>query len=94
MPDETPQTRLSLGPVSYTHLDVYKRQAPDDGPPEVNIFTTARVPGEVHTAPVSYTHLDVYKRQVQPPARREKLRIVESCAIDASKMRHNIYGGD
>lgn len=24
--------------------------APDDGPPEVNIFTTAHVPGEVHTA--------------------------------------------
>ena len=44
-------------PVSYTHLDVYKRQA---------LFLSSlllRVSGHVSQPPVSYTHLDVYKRQ-------------------------------
>ena len=50
-------------PVSYTHLDVYKRQQQimalchaleDRG----LFFTFLWCPG-----PVSYTHLDVYKRQ-------------------------------
>ena len=53
-------------PVSYTHLDVYKRQA----------LNTDLVCDAINTAmrelflqivygrtPVSYTHLDVYKRQ-------------------------------
>ena len=38
-----------LQPVSYTHLDVYKRQ-------DFNRVPTSYIP-------VSYTHLDVYKRQ-------------------------------
>ncbi|OUF48459.1 cytochrome c-type biogenesis protein NrfE [Pluralibacter gergoviae] len=42
---------LGLGPVSYTHLDVYKRQA----------AVLRRAGRRAH--PVSYTHLDVYKRQ-------------------------------
>ena len=41
-------------PVSYTHLDVYKRQAPRSAPHTLAQFE-----------PVSYTHLDVYKRQLQ-----------------------------
>ena len=43
-------------PVSYTHLDVYKRQVQD---------TELMMAGSVLTVlPVSYTHLDVYKRQL------------------------------
>ena len=62
----------SLYPVSYTHLDVYKRQlyfilfagaptiADVYGMPDLALVI--RVLGLV---PVSYTHLDVYKRQLQ-----------------------------
>ena len=54
----------NLKPVSYTHLDVYKRQTPWTG-------TTRSTPrfGGIAGKPsptaisVSYTHLDVYKRQ-------------------------------
>ena len=54
-----------LLPVSYTHLDVYKRQIevwytndiPFRGTPQANVG----VPDGL--VPVSYTHLDVYKRQ-------------------------------
>ena len=45
-------------PVSYTHLDVYKRQ--------LKHFASAdsqKLIEQVGYAPVSYTHLDVYKRQ-------------------------------
>ena len=54
--------------VSYTHLDVYKRQHHTG---EVVMHTTCKDgaegdPQEHHgTPPVSYTHLDVYKRQVK-----------------------------
>ena len=64
-------------PVSYTHLDVYKRQAggrPSKCPDLEKLNTlycefSAREIAEfygvsVRTA-VSYTHLDVYKRQVR-----------------------------
>ena len=44
----------SLKTVSYTHLDVYKRQIM-----ELQRYSL------LHLRPVSYTHLDVYKRQVQ-----------------------------
>ena len=66
-----------MSPVSYTHLDVYKRQ----------VFVlqilekAANDPGVIKThyqvsfglalgtcIPVSYTHLDVYKRQTRKPA--------------------------
>ena len=43
--------RAGPGPVSYTHLDVYKRQP-----------YSCCVPG-MKPGTVSYTHLDVYKRQ-------------------------------
>ena len=52
-----------IRPVSYTHLDVYKRQAPLFfmllGGPAAGFAYKA-----VNTMDsVSYTHLDVYKRQ-------------------------------
>ena len=60
--------------VSYTHLDVYKRQALKGmliGWIEsnlTNMFTDVNekvgtIAAEVGQTPVSYTHLDVYKRQ-------------------------------
>ena len=64
-------------PVSYTHLDVYKRQAPAlvvvagdvhelGRHPQGAALIIHKVLGARH-APVSYTHLDVYKRQVLTP---------------------------
>ena len=58
-------------PVSYTHLDVYKRQVPC-----CLAWLTARMSSASswRSPPVSYTHLDVYKRQAStnvdfvPPA--------------------------
>ena len=47
--------RLGIEPVSYTHLDVYKRQAFLWHISQYNLASKF---------PVSYTHLDVYKRQV------------------------------
>ena len=51
--------RDRMGAVSYTHLDVYKRQVlrPMRGKPVNPVNPTSPIP-------VSYTHLDVYKRQV------------------------------
>ena len=65
--------------VSYTHLDVYKRQIEDcihdliklctkilsDEPLFflINSYTTGLAPAVLTYMPVSYTHLDVYKRQ-------------------------------
>ena len=66
--------RLTMAPVSYTHLDVYKRQPLPD---TTDVDAEAEVlPGDVPRpvgarfdengcSAVSYTHLDVYKRQ--PP---------------------------
>ena len=51
-------------PVSYTHLDVYKRQVFGCGDVAVVVQAVDAGEGGVLTAPVSYTHLDVYKRQV------------------------------
>ena len=55
--------------VSYTHLDVYKRQA--YGPCRTTAKTgwhraAQKTPEEKNggATPVSYTHLDVYKRQI------------------------------
>ena len=63
--------------VSYTHLDVYKRQAGYIGVKlkmRKNSIKNTRINGEVQKElstiirneikAVSYTHLDVYKRQV------------------------------
>ena len=68
---------LTLRAVSYTHLDVYKRQVYEIWFPfQFHIYISA-LPGPVHAfrwvevatqnpgsvSAVSYTHLDVYKRQ-------------------------------
>ena len=56
-------------PVSYTHLDVYKRQEQTDRLRKVQdeLFTLKETNSdlklELALKPVSYTHLDVYKRQ-------------------------------
>ena len=63
-----------LRPVSYTHLDVYKRQGQkNDGSGECILVVPLRrmvalgaarlLRHPARPAPVSYTHLDVYKRQ-------------------------------
>ena len=65
---------VSLNAVSYTHLDVYKRQINASLYRNKNIKNPSVVAlvgpsGSGKTAlsdsPVSYTHLDVYKRQQQ-----------------------------
>ena len=69
-----------MAPVSYTHLDVYKRQdkdivakvvgnsemlPPDVAPGSLVTTTYSQVEDEIgDLATVSYTHLDVYKRQI------------------------------
>ncbi|WP_459505236.1 hypothetical protein [Erwinia amylovora] len=45
-----------ITPVSYTHLDVYKRQCIG-----CKLLTRSSLNEDI--TPVSYTHLDVYKRQ-------------------------------
>ena len=54
----------TLNSVSYTHLDVYKRQissnAPEDAISEARRIAESL---DVSQESVSYTHLDVYKRQ-------------------------------
>ena len=69
---------LPASAVSYTHLDVYKRQAPVCGflPVLAALSDTSKVPNPTNwifspffnssattSVTVSYTHLDVYKRQ-------------------------------
>ena len=64
-------------PVSYTHLDVYKRQLLDSSLvggttvgtgknelPKVFESVSEDKDGVITVTPVSYTHLDVYKRQM------------------------------
>ena len=66
----TPEGRMTSESVSYTHLDVYKRQAMHQASNE-DYDIRSFIQGAV-----SYTHLDVYKRQVlrlqntQPKDRR------------------------
>ena len=57
---------VGFGAVSYTHLDVYKRQVLDESNEKIGYKIRQaqqvdRVPYML--VPVSYTHLDVYKRQ-------------------------------
>ena len=66
---------MKIKPVSYTHLDVYKRQVYLDEKIEryiVDIVFATRFPEKydlkelkdmIGFGAVSYTHLDVYKRQ-------------------------------
>ncbi len=55
----------SYWPVSYTHLDVYKRQ-------DISGYYDALIEMTSYW-PVSYTHLDVYKRQEQILSRAKDL---------------------
>ena len=50
--------------VSYTHLDVYKRQHYEYVKVGRRTFFHLDVVGWPRVIPVSYTHLDVYKRQI------------------------------
>ena len=54
-------------PVSYTHLDLYKRQCMD-----LIVLVQSKkgrlVDLAIGLGPVSYTHLDVYKRQELGPS--------------------------
>ena len=57
---------LNVVPVSYTHLDVYKRQGikkTDLSRDEFLKHAWAWTEEHGGIIPVSYTHLDVYKRQ-------------------------------
>ena len=67
----SPETLGGWGvPVSYTHLDVYKRQVSGLVSPLTSWSMEELAPNRMtdassfSTAAVSYTHLDVYKRQV------------------------------
>ena len=65
--------KTTLTAVSYTHLDVYKRQAEEKtecdveltevGPNKVKVIKVVREITGLGLKAVSYTHLDVYKRQ-------------------------------
>ena len=60
---------LYMQAVSYTHLDVYKRQAYTmrviaGSARRLNLKTIEGLDTRHTTDTVSYTHLDVYKRQV------------------------------
>ena len=70
----------SVEPVSYTHLDVYKRQglgesigAITEDAPIGSKTITASLTG---VSAVSYTHLDVYKRQVFTPYREQYKQVI------------------
>ena len=68
---------IRINPVSYTHLDVYKRQEQgytfavvldlskyfDTLNHEILINLLRKNVKDERVVPVSYTHLDVYKRQ-------------------------------
>ena len=70
-----------ITPVSYTHLDVYKRQQYQEIElfDKLGLFSNGRIardnlPEGVYCYdPVSYTHLDVYKRQLQRKTRNCQL---------------------
>ena len=57
-----------MGTVSYTHLDVYKRQAIGGSSGSISSGLDDVADSASGAAkkmkPVSYTHLDVYKRQL------------------------------
>ena len=81
LPQKFRNFRSYSKPVSYTHLDVYKRQLPSLLLPyflmdkiaewtAYDIIETKKIRLErmLWIIPVSYTHLDVYKRQIHHSA--------------------------
>ena len=78
--------RPVLIPVSYTHLDVYKRQLIDCMPSlgMITINALAAADSVIIPTPVSYTHLDVYKR---PDLERLVDRQVEESVV---VVRHEV----
>ena len=58
----TPASALEIA-VSYTHLDVYKRQQRLQDQERTHPGSPVHKPDHSTPLPVSYTHLDVYKRQ-------------------------------
>ena len=69
---ESKKNELDRVPVSYTHLDVYKRQVVRTAEPAKSSShesligvrqTMTVISPKPYIGPVSYTHLDVYKRQ-------------------------------
>ena len=98
--------RAYLVPVSYTHLDVYKRQAflsslLQLSPKRVvyiscNPVTQARdlkslTSHGYRVEPVSYTHLDVYKRQVHLIPAINKFLVNPSYTIPALVLNKNTF---
>ena len=65
VPMDLPRYGITF-PVSYTHLDVYKRQVYRlhlSNGKTYDIENYSMWCGSASKEPVSYTHLDVYKRQ-------------------------------
>ena len=54
-----------LGPVSYTHLDVYKRQVPEGGLVKALWFVPLNDPMKMLIYSMAFGVIDVYKRQLQ-----------------------------
>ena len=87
-PDMTQLTKklarlYGADPVSYTHLDVYKRQMLGFGIlfTGMSLMDTGVSPLRESAAfqePVSYTHLDVYKRQSSPSQSRFARQLPQS----------------
>ena len=63
----------SSKPVSYTHLDVYKRQGVDVKTENAIVELLRQLRAEGHLILVS-THKDVYKRQAMPPPKQLQVR--------------------
>ena len=64
----SPELADHIGPVSYTHLDVYKRQSHWQSVMTPVVNSKCAV---LRLWAVSYTHLDVYKRQPRICPRRQ-----------------------
>ena len=79
-------------PVSYTHLDVYKRQVKAIlcNLQSVSLVGLDLADGAA-AAPVSYTHLDVYKRQKFQCAEKQRLvrkKVVPCVSLSTMTVTH------
>ena len=91
----TTQFRFVEGPVSYTHLDVYKRQTHYcENLLEVSGLFALGERYRALEAPVSYTHLDVYKRQARLLYRggNYEKNMFSSCCSAADRTALRLYG--